>query len=228
MPNFDPNDPNNSGYRAWIGMTLVGFVLAAILVIAVAVIVAGALQGKLLEASNSLLSTLLPMFGTWVGTVLAFYFTKENFESANRATQDLVRTAMQRLQATGVTEKMIPRGSIVALQVADMEALKAKTLKDLETAFAQTVRGGRINRLPVFAGNGACIAVVHRSLWQEMLVLGYRAATPAPPDTTFGTLLALTPDGETRSFETLVTDSIAWVGAERSLADAKEIGRAHV
>ena len=72
-----------------------------------------------------------------------------------------------------------------------------------------------------FAGNGACIAVVHRSLWQEMLVLGYRAATPATPDTTFGTLLALTPDGETRSFETLVTDSIAWVGAERSLADAK-------
>ena len=183
MPNFDPNDPNNSGYRAWIGMTLVGFVLAAILVIAVAVIVAGALQGKLLEASNSLLSTLLPMFGTWVGTVLAFYFTKENFESANRATQDLVRTAMQRLQATGVTEKMIPRGSIVALQVADMEALKAKTLKDLETAFAQTVRGGRINRLPVFAGNGACIAVVHRSLWQEMLVLGLKSAPPATDGT---------------------------------------------
>ena len=53
----------------------------------------------------------------------------------------LVRTAMQKLQATAVTEKMIPRGSIVGTSVADPAALKALPLKQLEAAFAQTLAG---------------------------------------------------------------------------------------
>jgi hypothetical protein len=32
-------------------------------------------------------NTLVPLFGTWVGTVIAFYFAKENFSAATQSTR---------------------------------------------------------------------------------------------------------------------------------------------
>ena len=36
------------------------------------------------EMQRLVFTTVLPLIGTWVGTVLAFYFSRENFESARR------------------------------------------------------------------------------------------------------------------------------------------------
>ena len=33
---------------------------------------------------------LLPLWGTWIGTILAYYYSKENFESANKNVQQIV------------------------------------------------------------------------------------------------------------------------------------------
>ena len=45
-----------------------------------------ATAGQESDTAKLLLSSILPLLGTWVGTVLAYYFAKENFESAARAT----------------------------------------------------------------------------------------------------------------------------------------------
>jgi len=39
---------------------------------------------------KDILTFTLPVLGAWVGTVLAFYFSKENFEAANRSMQSIV------------------------------------------------------------------------------------------------------------------------------------------
>jgi hypothetical protein len=36
--------------------------------------------------------TLLPLWGTWIGTVLAFYFGKANFEAATQSYKDAIKT----------------------------------------------------------------------------------------------------------------------------------------
>jgi hypothetical protein len=40
---------------------------------------------------DKVFSALVPLFGTWAGTILAFYFARENFDSANQSVQRLVR-----------------------------------------------------------------------------------------------------------------------------------------
>src|SRR5262245_15336751 len=56
---------------------------------------------------------LLPVIGTWIGTVLAFYFTKENFEAANRSVQSMVgRISLQDQLSGSAKEAMIPAKSI--------------------------------------------------------------------------------------------------------------------
>src|SRR4051794_9075198 len=36
------------------------------------------------------LGVLLPLWGTWIGTILAYYYSKDNFEVANKSVQQLV------------------------------------------------------------------------------------------------------------------------------------------
>jgi hypothetical protein len=43
-------------------------------------------------AAKDILATLLPVIGTWIGTVLAFFYSKENFESAARPQMDSFRS----------------------------------------------------------------------------------------------------------------------------------------
>ena len=62
-------------FREWLG----------IVVIVISVIVLGFVGYKIIGQGQSedyqfVYSSLLPLVGTWVGVVLAFYFGKENYE----------------------------------------------------------------------------------------------------------------------------------------------------
>jgi hypothetical protein len=97
--------------RAKVGVQLVRFSAIALAGLATIVIVGASFTGKpetVKESAQLLVSSLLPVFGTWVGTVLAFYFSKENFEAANRGTIDLVRSVAQRLGSMRVTGNCSP------------------------------------------------------------------------------------------------------------------------
>lgn len=58
---------------------------------------------------KDLFGMLLPLIGTWVGTVLAYYFSKDNFEAANKSVRDLVKqvtTTSEKLQGLKVLDVM--------------------------------------------------------------------------------------------------------------------------
>lgn len=80
--------------RAKIGRNIVYFALVVIgLLGLVAIVTASFAQVKegRFEYVKDILGMLLPVLGTWVGTVLAFYFSKENFVAAAQQTSNLVR-----------------------------------------------------------------------------------------------------------------------------------------
>jgi hypothetical protein len=65
---------------------LLALIVVVVSLIGVAVLGAvGIYKG---ETAKDLLTMLLPVVGTWVGTVLAFYFGKEQLEAANRTVDD--------------------------------------------------------------------------------------------------------------------------------------------
>lgn len=155
--------------RAKLGTNIVYFALGAVTVLGVGAMVAIAFAQDPATASSikDLLSTLLPVLGTWVGTVLAFYFSSENFSEAQRQTRDLVRqlTPEQKLQETSAMEAMIPlEGPNTAKLVLDRTP-KDILLTDLLQSFNSTGR----NRLPVLDTKGAVKFVLHRSLVDKYL-----------------------------------------------------------
>lgn len=98
--------------RSKIGRHVTYFALtvtALLGITAILVAINGADVEKRFTYVKDVLTIVLPLIGTWVGTVLAFYFSRENFVAAARQTADLVRqlTPEQRLQGIPVTEAML-------------------------------------------------------------------------------------------------------------------------
>jgi hypothetical protein len=75
---------------------------------------------------------LLPLWGTWIGTVLAYYFSRENFESANRSVQQLVDkiTSDKKLQTVRARDVMIPLEKLVFQELKTGEDLSKFRLKE--------------------------------------------------------------------------------------------------
>jgi hypothetical protein len=95
-----PKDKDTE-FRAKLGLFLILGSSIAVILLSITIIVAAAItdKGSVKDSATLILSTVLPLLGTWVGTVLAFYYTKENFESASRSTLDIVKLIDRRLVA---------------------------------------------------------------------------------------------------------------------------------
>ncbi|PLX07657.1 MAG: hypothetical protein C0596_09485 [Marinilabiliales bacterium] len=85
------------------------------------------------EAKTFIGQSLLPLWGTWVGTVLAFYFGKENFEAASKSYQDVIKsmTLEQKIAGIKVEDEMIRLEDIKYIEFSD-ETLKHKIIDILQ------------------------------------------------------------------------------------------------
>ena len=65
-----------------------------LIVIIISVIILGLVGAIIIWKDSSkaqfVYTSLLPMVGTWVGVVLAFYFGKENYEAASKGLENII------------------------------------------------------------------------------------------------------------------------------------------
>ncbi len=117
---------------------------------------------------KDILAILVPVISAWVGTVLAFYFSKENFESASDKSRELIRqfsTPEEKLQGIVAKDVMIQMGHALFYMLKtnpDQVFLK----KDLKTNFLDRFRR---NRLPVLDEKGRVLFMLHRSTIDQFL-----------------------------------------------------------
>lgn len=99
-------------------------------------------------AIKELLGLVLPLVGTWMGTVLAYYFSKNNFEAANRSINAMARQvigAEQKLQELKVSDVMIKPSFSQVLLMENMEAFENYKLMDLVKVMTES----HSERLPI-------------------------------------------------------------------------------
>lgn len=157
----------NTNTRDKIGEKIVYFALSVVGILGVVAIIAASFapagSGSFVQIKD-IFGMLLPVLGTWVGTVLAFYFSKENFIAAAQQTSDLVRqlTPDQKLQAIPVDQVMISMDSpqtvkLILNKPEDGIKLKVDILDVL-------LPEGAKNRLPCVDPDGKIKYIVHRSI----------------------------------------------------------------
>jgi hypothetical protein len=205
------NDPSPGGsgsswFREWLAT-----IILLVSVLAVAVLAGIAIHSNASQAKD-ILATILPMIGTWVGTVLAFYFGREQLEAATRSVTSIARqlTTDEKLSTIGVSEKMIPRS---AAYMIDQSPAAVRLFE----AVASLDRERKGNRLPVLKPNGQPEWVIHRSTIDRFIAKA-AGAGKSVAELQALTLENLVSDPE---FKSRLETSFAVVAQTATLADAK-------
>jgi predicted transcriptional regulator len=182
--------------------------IAGVIVIAVAIITFGFLNKESSTMTNTF-SAVLPLFGAWIGTILAFYFGKENFETATRSVTSIAKVVgpLEKLREIPVTSKMIARKDMK--EIDDLAPDKIK----LTDIFAKMEDK---ERLPILV-NDEVVYIIHRSAIDRYLAQKALNAPSAPlKDLTLKNLL-----DEDQDLKRMFEHSFAIVKEDATLADAK-------
>lgn len=203
-----------------VAKLVLGFSSGAILVVSAVAIIAAALVGtkgegqRLLETCQMVFNALLPLLGTWVGTVLAYYFSRKNFESASDSVERLVSmTTEQKLKQLSVAQEMLHLPQITSRQVAAGQSAESILLKELFAGF-----GGKITRMPILDSTGAVLFIVHQSgLFKFLAKKALEGMTKDQIDKL--TMKELIDDAELKSW----ISNIAFVSEAATVAEAKSL-----
>jgi hypothetical protein len=158
------------------------------------------------QAAKDILTILLPVVGTWVGSVLAYYFGKENFEAGAR---QAMQAAGQKLSERAM-KFAIPVNQIKALSYADAAAAGQATLASIDAHLT----ANKFFRTPILTNNKEPLYVIHRQPLDSFLVQVSRGGG----NITTATLDALIKD---LTFGAQVQGSAVTVPESATLADAK-------
>lgn len=117
------------------------------------------------DAFDLAITSLLPVIGTWVGAVIAFYFTKENFEAAARNQERL-------FEHLSLNERLESKPALVhAIRVREIDSVKLIDDKAEETPLSllEAVFKEHRQRVPILRQNGSVFTVVHYSTFTDFL-----------------------------------------------------------
>ena len=200
--------------RSWMGSIVVLSTLISILVMTL-VIVYVTSEKQRGEAAENVLYAVLPMFGSWVGTVLAYYFSKDNFEAANQSVRELTRyvTSREKLSATLVKDTMIRKDEIFFKRLPTDQINLNLLLGELEQA-------GKGNRIPVLNDQDHPVYMMHRSMIDKYLADKARDNPQSVDVTTLTLENLMTHDTELKA---LFENSFGTVSVGSNLAAAKDI-----
>jgi hypothetical protein len=133
-----------------VGLSIGGIALAS------AISIAFATNDTRPEMARLVFASVLPLLGTWVGTVLAFYFARENLQAATDTT---IRLAGIADTTTPVSDVMIPRSQISAHKLNTGENAGTLTLGDLQNEMSIA----HVRRIPILTESDAVNLVLHDS-----------------------------------------------------------------
>lgn len=138
-------------------LALVVVSLAAIILVLLVVLAVYSAPGdQRTDTAKDVLNAVLPLIASWVGTVLAYYYSRENLSAATRSATELAQqlSGVEKLQVLQVRDSMIPRDRIDTMPVDDTTPL-ADILEFLHQR--------RRQRLPIFNERGVIQYIVHLS-----------------------------------------------------------------
>jgi hypothetical protein len=170
------------------------------------------------EMARQVFSAVLPLLGTWVGTVLAFYFARESLQAATDSTSQLVGRPDPH---SPVSQVMISYSQIVSHVLSPGQAAGTVALEGLLNAMHAVGK----HRIPIIEPDGSVAYIVHEATITKFIAIPpVPAAGGAPPahplaGKTLADLLARPDLAE-------LVKAMGFVAVTATIADARgEMGR---
>jgi hypothetical protein len=116
------------------------------------------------ESLDYIGKSLVPLWGTWIGAVIAFYFGKVNLDAATQSYKDVITnlTSEEKIAHIFVKDVMVPQKNIVVLKYEDDYL---KPLKDILIL----PQFKPYDRFAVFEKDNIVKAMIHRGIFYEFM-----------------------------------------------------------
>jgi len=111
--------------------------------------------------------TLLPLWGTWIGTVLVFFFSRENFEAASKSYQAIIDklSPEEKMAKLNAADVMLPVKEIVHLTYSKDKKEKIFDILDRDDF-------KNYKRFAVFDDDFKMLYMIHRSTFTAFISEG--------------------------------------------------------
>jgi hypothetical protein len=212
------NEANNVSEISWsrnlLALGITGLSVLGVLIMAI-ILIYSSEESQMNETTRTVMTAVLPLFGTWVGTVLAYYFSKDNFEAATRSVSEMSRqlTAREKLESIPVPDKMIPKNKMFFKRLPADKIVLTTLLKEID----QNKKGSRV---PILNDSDWPVYIVHRSAIDKYIADKAFAGTPVADLNTLTLQNLLDDDAK---LKTLFETSFAIVRETSNLASAKDM-----
>jgi hypothetical protein len=197
-----------------ISLSVVGVIALCITVVVLAP------ATEQLDTAKFVFSAALPLLASWVGTILAYYFSKENFLAATQSVTQMASavSGIEKLRSISVRETMRPLREIKFLKVATGEEGQTK-LSDLLAHFAQ------VDRIVLVESEAKPVVkwLVYKSLINEYISDSARGVKPLPPGRASVADLTLEDLVNHAEKRELFKSSFSFVSEQATLAEVKAI-----
>ena len=153
-------NPNTTNRDAIAKIVLIGsigglFLLAAIIIYK---------TEKTEAVATNIFNALLPLFGTWVGTLLAYYFSKDNFEAASKSVRDMaskVSGTTEQLQRIPLKDKMRP--------IKDVDFYTIKKGEEDKCLLSKILDDKKFERIPMLDDAGHIVYLIYKASIHQFL-----------------------------------------------------------
>ena len=203
MANNSGTGESESKHRWQLAQIVTVMSIVGIAIIGALVIILGDDKS---QASQIVMTATLPLLASWVGAVLAYYYSSESIEAATRSVKELL-TTQEKLQAIPVVDVMIKYRKMVYFTYEDSLNVQEmlQKLKD----------SGKGNRMPILGDEKQPVYILHKSAIDEALLKRAQAGDDLA-SVTLKDLLDKDPE-----LKSLGESTFGVVGSNARLADAQ-------
>lgn len=157
MPGDTDKDskPGNDRWTSLLsmGFTVVLLAIVGVMVLAVTIVIVDP------DSGQNVFNVIVPVIAAWVGTVLAFYYGRQNFQTANEEIREMVRELGPDDRARQpVTAIMKPAWNMTSMVVDGNGSAASLTLRELKAKYV-----GNVSRLPVLGSDRSALYMIHES-----------------------------------------------------------------
>ena len=136
--------------------------------LAITILALAAILRSPADNTMTIFNIVLPVMASWVGTILAFYFGRENAEMANQQVREIVnRLTPEQRAETSVTSIMRALQNTGYFQIPKGKGDQDILLSEIRSKFS-----GSISRLPIIDADNKPKYLIHESSVDKYLVSG--------------------------------------------------------
>ena len=198
-------------YRWWMALIIIAISNLVLLTVTIVL-----MKTDREEGGKTAFNMLVPMVGTWIGTVIAYFFSSDNFQRASDSMNKMMGQVIQdKLTSIKVKDVMIARANMTAVVLQpDDDGAKVNLKTEILDRFNDTV-----TRMPVFTDKDVTKYIIHSNeVFQFVTAKTLAQTATAPFDVSKPTLKEFLDTNKNADF---VSKTIAYIALDATLADAK-------